>query len=243
MIFTSPIFYAILGGFVPAFIWLFFWLREDEHPEPKRILALAFIAGIFSIPLAIFLEWGWQGILKNITFSPLQFTIALFVGFAFIEEISKYVLAKKAVFWRRDFDEPVDAMIYLITAALGFASVENVLYLSEEFNQSLQLGISAGNLRFIGATLLHALSSGILGYFVAHSFCRGYWAKVRGLIIGLFSATALHAAFNFFILSTGGDKLGPVLILLGAVGVLMLFAFEHIKRVHGTCTPHSNKAR
>lgn len=230
----SPFFYAAIGGFVPSLIWLFFWLMEDrEHPEPKLSLALAFFSGMLAIPLALMLEWSWQELLRNsVVLTGEQFVLVLLVGYALIEEAAKFVLVRSVIFWRLEFDEPVDAMVYLITAALGFASVENILYLSSQFQDSFAVGLRTGNLRFVGATLLHALSSGVLGYFIAHSFYRKRFKKARVIMLGLFFATLLHTFFNVLILSTKGERLEPVLLLLGLMGILLLFAFEHIKKVH-----------
>ena len=230
----SPFFYSVIGGLAPALIWLFFWLREDrEHPEPKLTLLLAFLAGMLAIPLALMLEWAWQEFLRNsVVLRDERFVLILLVGYAFIEEIVKFALVRSVIFWRMEFDEPVDAMVYLITAALGFASVENILYLSSQFQDSFEVGLRTGNLRFVGATLLHALSSGVLGYFIAHSFYRKRFKKVRAIALGLFFATMLHTFFNVLILSTKGERIEPILLLLGLMGVLLLFAFEHIKKVH-----------
>ena len=232
------IFYAILGGLIPSLIWLYFWLKEDCHPEPKRLLFLAFLAGILAIPLALLLEILWQKYIIGIELSEQMFIFLLIFGFAFFEEFSKFIFTKKIIFWRRDFDEPVDAMIYLMTAALGFASLENILYLIPEFASSLEVGIGTGNLRFLGATLLHTLSSGVLGFFVAHRFCSERKSRIKGIILGLFSATLIHTLFNFLILQTDGVRLAPVLILLSITGIFLIFAFEHIKKVHQTCPGH-----
>ena len=116
----SPFFYSVIGGLAPALIWLFFWLREDrEHPEPKLTLLLAFLAGMLAIPLALMLEWAWQEFLRNsVVLRDERFVLILLVGYAFIEEIVKFALVRSVIFWRMEFDEPVDAMVYLITAAL-----------------------------------------------------------------------------------------------------------------------------
>jgi len=228
-------FYAIIGGIVPALVWLFFWLNEDCHPEPKRLILLAFVAGMLAIPAALLGETLWEGFV-NTFFTTLAFAnIMMIVGFSFIEELVKWILIHLTIFWRRAYDEPVDAMIYLVTGALGFAALENILYLLPEFHNSLFLGITTGNLRFIGATLLHALSSGVLGFFIAHNFCNSRVRKFFGTIIGLLLATLLHAIFNVVILMNDASSLMPIVILLGLSGIFLIFGFDHIKRIHQVC--------
>ncbi|MDA1334800.1 MAG: PrsW family glutamic-type intramembrane protease [bacterium] len=229
---------TIVGGFVPALLWLWFWLKEDEHPEPNRFLALAFIGGMAAIPAALILEFFWLKIVEhfatgagNGVFSSTS--LILITGFAFVEEYVKYFFAYALVFWRKDYDEPVDAMVYLITTALGFAAVENVFYLLNPFSSALLHGFTTTGLRFLGPTLLHALASGLLGYFIAGSYFRTRFRRETALAFGLLWATVLHAGFNISIILSTNDagitRIEPVLVLLGIVGIIILFSFERVK--------------
>lgn len=243
----GTIFFIFAGGFLPALIWLFFWLKEDENPEPNRLLVTAFLSGMFSIPIAFGLSWGWCRVLailngmdtqflcgsqaSSLFQSPLASTLSLWLlwGYAFSEEFSKYFLVHALIFRRRDYNEPVDAMIYLITAALGFAAAENALYLIEPFKLGLPAGLQLSSLRFIGAIPLHALTSGVLGYFIAGAFFRARLSKEIALFFGLFFATLLHTIFNLLILLTRGSRAEIALIFLSIVGILLLVGFERIK--------------
>ncbi len=243
----ETIFFIFAGGFIPAFVWLFFWLKEDENPEPNRLLVTAFLSGMFSIPIAFALSWGWcRGFGSLIGIEPRHlcddrvfplfqtpldpiWSLLLLWGYALAEEFSKYYLVHALIFWRRDYNEPADAMIYLITAALGFAAVENALYLIEPFRQGFSPGFQISNLRFIGATPLHALTSGVLGYFIAGSFFKTRLRKEIALFFGLFFATLLHTTFNLLILLSTGSKAETALIFLSIIGIFLLFGFERIK--------------
>jgi RsiW-degrading membrane proteinase PrsW (M82 family) len=85
------------------------------------------------------------------------------------------------------FDEPIDAMVYMITAAMGFAALENAVFLIAPVGEPFEMMI----FRFVGATLLHALASGLLGY---------YWIKGK-VFLGLTVATVLHLFFNILIIA------------------------------------------
>ena len=237
----STIVWALAGGFLAAFVWLWFWLKEDEHPEPRRLLVIAFLSGMLAIPAALFAELAWCALATSIelvpgcsvapsaSFDGLLSFLPLVAGYALIEEYAKYFFVHFFIFWRRDYDEPADAMIYLMTAALGFAAVENALYLVGPFNNAAFHGFTSTNLRFLGPTLLHALSSGFLGYFIAKAFFRNWLSKELELLVGLFFATTLHLAFNFLILMTQGKSIEPALVLLAVAGSIILFSFERIK--------------
>lgn len=214
-------------GFAPALAWLFFYLKEDIHPEPKKLIAFTFILGAAFAFLALAAELaanktlGWIGVAA---LSPLSLIIL-----AFIEELAKFEAAYIAVHKNPDFDEPIDAMIYMVVAALGFATVENLGAIhSGDPSQTALLStiFETTTLRFVGATLLHTLASALLGYYWAKGI-RAFQSR-RPLIIGFLLATALHSVFNFFILNYG-NFLYPLLIVLTS-SFFILGDFEKLKR-------------
>ena len=220
---TSNLFFAIAGGFVPSLLWLWFWLKEDGHPEPRSALISTFVAGMIVVTLAMILEY--------IVSFPIGLTSGLsLLVWAFIEEILKYAAAKKTAFCKSCFDEPVDAIIYMITAALGFASLENTLFIIKTFNNSgILSGIDIGNMRFIGATLLHTASSAIVGVFMAFSLRKNKKNLKRNTYIGIVVAGLLHFAFNYLIIKSGGGNILKVLIPLWLIIIVLIFIFEKVK--------------
>ena len=222
---------AIAGGFLTGIVWLFFWLREDPHPEPRRILILTFIAGAAAVPLSLVLE-------EMVYTSGLNFglwatgrpTFLLLVLWAVIEEVFKFSAAWWAALRRPFFDEPIDAPIYLITAALGFAALENTFMLFNVLNQEFSSGFVTANLRFIGATLLHIITASIVGFSIAYAFFHPE-RRSRNIVWGLVLATTLHAFFNFFILMGGGTNLLTVFSVVWLGVVVVILSFERIKRI------------
>lgn len=211
----DPLLPVIFGLAAPIF-WMAFFLYEDrEHPEPKWMLLMVFLGGI----LAAFLALGPE-IYLTANFPQIgePYQSKLLIPFAFVEEFSKFAVVFLLIKYNKHFDEKVDAMIYMITAALGFAAIENIfnIYSILEFHTILETTIIRG----VGATLLHALASGILAF---------HWAK-HSLLLGLINASILHASFNYLILRIDGDaKVYSTLILV--VAALFLFRdFEIVKQ-------------
>jgi len=228
---SIDVFFAFVGGLLPALLWLWFWLREDLHPEPRRILLLTFTAGMVMAIVALFLEQGTNVLItKWFVFLPKWlFSVILLFVWAAIEEIAKYIAARRAALRLSSFDEPVDALIYLITAALGFAALENILFLLKVFGgHGMLASLITGNLRFLGATLLHVVSSAIVGASVAFSFFHKE-KLMRNVLGGLLFATILHTLFNFFIINSGDTNLFKILIPLWLAVVILFFIFEKIK--------------
>jgi RsiW-degrading membrane proteinase PrsW (M82 family) len=224
------VFLLIITAFLPTVLWLLFFLREDLHPEPKRLIIYTFIAGmIVSVPV-LFTQLFFQGLLSSIA----QNVILLVAGLALIEEVFKFLAAYLMVHKKAAFDEPVDAMVYMVIAAMGFATVENIFIASNSLSLTSAFAF-AGTvkilaLRFVGATFLHTLASGLVGYYWAKARWRGHYFSF--LTFGVIVATIAHGIFNYLVLEfqDGGLLLYPSIFLV--VAAFFVFRdFEKLKRL------------
>ncbi|MDE2071126.1 MAG: PrsW family intramembrane metalloprotease [Patescibacteria group bacterium] len=224
---ASPvILIALLGGLLPALLWLAFWMLEDRcEPEPKRYILLCFLLGMVCVPIALVVEQSAEALY------PLG-SLPLLIIWAATEEILKFSAAFLGALRTRAFDEPLDAVVYLVTAALGFSALENAMFLWGPLSQSEVLrGVITGDLRFIGASLLHTLASASIGISMALAW--RYRASVRrfAALLGVILAISLHTAFNFFILgSGGGDSTFWVFLAIWLGIVALLLMVERIKQ-------------
>src|SRR3989344_2177945 len=124
---SANLFIAMVAGSLPPLFWLWFWLKEDKrHPEPRRALIRTFCYGLTAAFVALPVEYFVSTIAKNWFF--------LFASWAFIEELFKYIAAKRSALRKNIFGEPIDAVIYMVTAALGFAAFENILFLTQNIS-------------------------------------------------------------------------------------------------------------
>ncbi len=221
----QPIIYAFLGGIIPALIWLWFWMKEDKkRPEPKGLIALSFLGGALAA-IAVFP-------MEKFAFNIVPEGIYLIVVWATIEEIMKFSSVSIIALKSRFFDEPVDAMIYLITAALGFAAMENTFFLIKPLlaGDGLQ-GFLLGNMRFIGASVLHVVASSAIGIAIGLSFYKHKVVKIVSLALGIIASVSLHSAFNYFIISENGKNTLSVFLSLWLSVVLLILFFEKVKRI------------
>lgn len=220
---------AFLCGLIPALFWLWFWLKEDsKKPEPLILIAITFIAGMAVVPIALYLQ-SW---LCEITAGGqcIPASENLIYSWVIIEEVLKYSAAVVIIFWNKMVDEPIDMIIYMITIALGFAALENALFINRELEYGQYIGSAvSGSLRFIGPTLLHVLASGTVGVFLAFAFYRSATAKLVFGMLGLFIAIVLHALYNFFIMEMQGESILGVFLFVW-MGIIVLFLlFEKVK--------------
>jgi RsiW-degrading membrane proteinase PrsW (M82 family) len=223
---------ALLGGILPALVWLWFWLKEDKaHPEPKRIIFLAFVFGMLGVPFAVLFEKLAYNQIHVITFT-------LFLSWAIIEELVKYFAAILSGLRSKYFDEPIDAVMYLISSALGFAALENVFFIfSSIVNGGFADAFVTGQLRFVGASVLHITTSALVGFSIAFALCEPKWKKWLYHFFGLLTAISLHTAFNYLILINNGKYLLEIFGLLWLVIILIIILFEKIKRSQCAVVP------
>lgn len=220
------IIYALLGGVLPALVWLFFWLRQDsKRPEPKGRLAETFLFGMLAVPLVL----PFQMIVAD-KYPTLGFMS--FFLWAILEEIFKFAAAYFSAIRTRDDDEPVDPLIYMITAALGFAALENTLFIYTPLvEDNVSLALATGSLRFIGASLLHVLSSGAIGLLIGLAFFKSKRKKILYGLGGIAIAILFHTAFNLFILNNEGVSNLETFSFVWVSIVLLLISFEKVREI------------
>ena len=245
-------FYIFLG-FLPSAIWLSFYLKKDAHPEPNSMVVRIFIWGMLLAPLAIILELVLIWLLAPTTnplsllakITPDNFTkiiIASTLIPALVEEYLKYWVVKSKVLKKSEFDEPVDAMLYCIIAGLGFAAVENLLILLKYPLIPLGEALGTITLRFLGATFVHALASGTVGYWLARGLLQSKKRK-RLILTGLIIAIIFHSCYNYLIITALGQEatfqkiffILMTLFLLVIMAVSVSYFFRRLKKQKSIC--------
>ncbi len=218
---TQPVLYAFLTGLVPTLIWLYFWLYRDRvKPEPFWLLVICFLLGATMVYFSAVLQKMTRGMVSA------DNQIFLWAG---IEEVLKFSIFALVVAKSRFNDEAIDPAMYMITIALGFAALENVLYVLKQFNDyQITAGLLTGGFRFLGSTLLHAIASGFIGIAIGLA-PRG--TKFFFSIIGIFGAIFLHGTFNFFILKNDDATFLQIYGYLWVAAIISLVTLEKIRRI------------
>lgn len=220
----STILYAAAGGIIPTFLWLWFWLTEEsDHKEPIGLVIFTFIGGAI-------------GVLLLLPLKPLVASLGLdadtiTVVYAFLEEVIKYNIVAMIAFRSGAITRATDYTIFLVTGALGFSALENTLYLIKPIALGHDLGsiILTGNIRFLGATVLHSISVALIGVLIglAHT-ASAVWRKFYALV-GLVMATGLHTVFNYFIMK--GTRQSTIIAIAGVwiVAVIVILLFDRLR--------------
>ena len=198
---------SLAGALIPCLLWLWFFYRRDRHDrEPKPLILKLFLIGAFPVALAAgFVNAAFAGVvslgLVAVVVAPLG------------EETFKYLGAKRGTRKTPAFEEPVDGMVYGVTVGLGFAAAETVDYLIAAYTgvdlwtgeadalcHGFECFAIVAVVRGIGSALVHALCSGIAGYYLSRRVLdqRGRMTAVGGVLLaaafhGLWNATGLGA--------------------------------------------------
>ena len=245
--------FYILLGLLPGLIWLSFYLRKDKNPEPNSLVLKLFFWGMLLTPLAIILELSLIWLLNSdLRFSSIlsqmpqngfiKIILAATLVPALVEEYLKYAVVRFKFLKNSEFDEPIDVMLYCIVVGLGFASVENLLVLFKV--SSLGIGQTLGTMsfRFFGATLVHALACGIVGYWLAKGLLQSKNRK-KMVLIGLTIAIIFHSCYNYLIITISEQAaleqkmffFALTAILLTATAFLVSFYFRKLKKQRAIC--------
>ncbi len=214
------IIWYILIALIPGLFWVWFYRRKDKkNPEPLKLIIKIFVWGMLITIPAIGLELAIDYFFPYSRSSNLLIIIvsSLFIV-APIEELLKYFVVKEKIYDHAAFDEPVDGVIYAVVAALGFASLENILVIFSD-------GHNAILLRFATATLMHAIASGIVGYYLGllkfGKEQQKYSPKKKKYFIaqGLIIASLLHGLYNI----VAGTKTSLTIFLIALIIIVMYF--------------------
>jgi RsiW-degrading membrane proteinase PrsW (M82 family) len=225
--------YALIGGLFPALIWLWFWMHENlHHREPKYTLRLTFLAGM----CAVLLVFPFQKLASWILGEDSGTWTIIFI-WAALEELFKYWAAYFIALRNKTevFDEPIDAFVYLMTASLGFAALENTLFLIGPLLHGNTISsILVGNMRFMGANLLHVASSGLLSLFIAFAYFKPVWKQRLYTILGLIVAFLFHAGFNYLLTmiemgNVGKENIFIAFSFVWITIIILILALEKVK--------------
>lgn len=191
-------------------IAIYVYWKDKFDKEPKRLMVLGFILGIISTILAVILEKTWTHFGFFLSNNSLMTGFYAFIVVGFSEELSKYVFLKRYLYSHKEFDEPYDGITYSVMVGMGFATLENILYVAEG-------GFHTAIVRLFMAVPAHAAFAVIMGYYIGLAKFNPA-KRTSYLLMGLLGATALHGAYDFALM----QQSMPYLQVIGAIGSLII---------------------
>lgn len=212
---------------LPGIIICYLIFRVDRYErEPFWAVFLAFSMGVLATVPTVILQHA-SGITPMPPNPGVLYTLGASFGVVAIsEEAFKCLAFYFGIFRRRFFDEPLDGIVYAVALAMGYATVENLLY-------AAAYGINTTILRAFTAVPAHLVFAIVQGYYLgrARFMPEQKWKLItRGLAI----AIALHGSYDFLVM----QQLSGGLSMLGAVSVyICLYYCEPLIREHLESSP------
>ena len=210
-----PVLISLAMAVAPALILVVYYYRQDRRkPEPKGLIVKIFLLGILSIIPAILLELAVSTLEDLVSWwRLLYYLFQAFVVAAVCEELIKLWVVKVVAYNNIHFDEVMDGVVYTVVASLGFACMENILYV-------LDRGWTVALVRAFTAVPMHALCSGMMGYYIGKAKFAS--EKVEESILikrGFWIAVGIHGLYDFLLFSV---PLFGIVIAFGVIPLLIV---------------------
>ena len=207
--------FAVLAtsAITPSLLLVWYFHSRDAFPEPPRVLWTTFALGALIIAPVLLFAWPAHLLAQEIGSPLLYGVIAAFFSAAIPEEAFKLLVLWGYSMRQREFDEPMDGIVYGATASLGYATLENLIFVAAE-------GGSTAILRAVTAVPGHACLGAIMGYYVGKArFAEGRERRTL-MLRAMLVPTLLHGAYDFPLMAAAklenpdNPAAAPVLALL-----------------------------
>ncbi len=231
---------AIALSAIPALLWLgYFYVQDLHEPEPKEFVLGVYLLGAFVAgPVSDFIIAQVLPDTGAAATSLTQFggdrLVRTFLVIGMAQELCKYVAVRYTIYLSPEFNEPMDGIVYMSAAGIGFATYANYHYF-----QGLQgqVFLTTGAAHAVVTTLAHACFAGVLGYALGRAkFSTGSWSgRSMTLLLGLLAAVLLNGQFSLVqgVVNTAGLELHPwrgVAYAAGFAGIVFLVTSVLMRR-------------
>ncbi|MDD5702453.1 MAG: PrsW family intramembrane metalloprotease [Dehalococcoidales bacterium] len=212
----------VMAAIAPCAFWLWLIYRGDKFkPEPKRlVIRIFFFGAIVAIPVAVVEAFLYPGTIEGTLSVPTAAYVA-FVVAGFTEELGKFLVVRLGVYSHPHFEEPADGLIYSAAAALGFASLENIVYV-------VSFGLEVIVVRGLFSNLAHVVFSALWGYPLGLRKV-GMLKHPSWTWLGLLAAMIAHGIFDF-LLFTGSVLSWLVVPFFFGMLILFVLMMRHANR-------------
>lgn len=203
---------------------LYFYLRDKYEKEPFKLLAAAFLLGVLIVVPALIIEVlisPRNSIFTSIMSRWLTVGYTSFIVAGLVEEGLKYLAFSVFIYKKQQFNEMYDGIIYAVFVSLGFATIENIVYV---INQGFAVALT----RALTAVPAHALFGATMGYYFGRAKFGGPHGKSALLSLALFVPVILHGIYDFILLS---QNLLILLLFIPYIVILWIRVLKQIKQL------------
>ncbi|MCM3088204.1 Membrane proteinase PrsW, cleaves anti-sigma factor RsiW, M82 family [Bhargavaea ginsengi] len=197
-------------------LFSYFYLRKQIHKDPSRSLLQTYVYGMMLTFPILFIQYVFdeERVFGSAFINDVLFTSGL-------EEFFKWLVLLVVVYSHVDFEDPYDGILFGASVSLGFATVENILFL-------LTFGMDEALIRALLPVSSHALFGVVMGYYLGRAkFVEESGTKPM-LFLSFFAAFGLHFVYNSLVMA-GNFRM---YLLIPFMLFLWWFALKRVKRAH-----------
>jgi RsiW-degrading membrane proteinase PrsW (M82 family) len=210
MEFNNPYLLSALAAAPGLAICIYIYWKDKFDPEPRSLLVKSFFLGIGSVIMTLLIsaiilpQFGFEHESTNLVWSLASCVL----GIGLVEEYSKYFFVRYFAYKKSAFDEPFDGITYCVIVSMGFATLENFMYVFQNED-----GFKVALMRMVFSVPAHAVFGVIMGY---HLGLQKHYGRKSAGVYGLMLAAGLHGLFDFFLFQSyiPGMFLGAVASLI-----------------------------
>ena len=207
-------------------ICIFIYWQDKFEKEPRKLLFVSFLLGMLStIPTLIISSigdlFGFNAESNDVVWS----LISCIIGIGLVEEYCKYFFVRFHAYKKEAFNEPFDGITYSVMVAMGFATVENILYVMDG-------GEEVAWIRMFTAVPSHATDGVFLGFFLGMQKIMG--KSFYGLI-GLGITAIAHGLYDFFAFNAANHT--SFILYWFAVFILVIVLSVKAIKIHQRNSP------
>lgn len=198
----------LIASIAPALIIMYLIYRRDLQREPRKMLVKAFLGGVLSIGIALAIALPLSYFEDQMPAGLLRSFYTAFFCASIPEEFAKWIIFLWLINKAKDFDQYYDGILYAIFISMGFALVENILYV-------IKGGMGVAILRAITAVPAHMLFAIPMGYFLSLSKFEQGKKATNHVRMSLLVPILLHGTYDVILMYADAKaKINPLLTLI-----------------------------
>jgi len=209
--------------FLPGLLILTYFIFSDRFKEPKKVIITTFILGMVIGYPAGYLNYYIEQIFSNGNIINDALVGGAFAG-ALVEEILKFLILYFYIFKHKEFNEPMDAIVYGIVVSLGFALNENYDYVYNFAEQFKATSWEIALARSYSAIPMHAACGVIMGFYFGQNY---FIEQGRSFSLALIVPIIIHGSYNF-LLSFNGIYAQAIVVL----AIIFCFFLHKVAKQH-----------
>ena len=223
--------FLFIAAILPVVLLCYYIYKKDMNREPISLLIKLFWFGLLTcIPILICEVFVASWIPVDDSHPFLFIFIEVFLGIALIEELFKWLVTKRFGYHNGEFDEIYDMIVYAVFASLGFACIENILYV-------FQSGLSVAILRSFLSIPAHTYMGILMGYYFAKARISSINNRnslyQKNMILSLLIPSLIHTLYDALLFESSTFSWGCFLLLHVTMIVVCISMIQRISKIQG----------